>query len=75
MSRLAGARPRRLPYLRTESTARAVSSWRSDMKLLNRRLLALTLLSSGTLFATGCSTAEAIITTIRLALNIVDVWV
>ena len=45
------------------------------MKAWHRRLIVLTVLSSGTLLATGCSVADAIIATIQLALQIANIWV
>jgi hypothetical protein len=36
--------------------------------------MALTMLASGTLLATSCTVADAILETIRLALGIADVW-
>lgn len=44
--------------------------------LRNRsRWMTLVLASSGFLMASSCSVADAVIETIRLAFNIVDVWV
>ena len=47
----------------------------TPMKLVNRRLIALTALASGTLLASSCAVSDAVIQTIRLAFGIVDVWV
>ena len=45
------------------------------MKSTRRRLIALTVLAGGSLFAGGCGIAEQVINTILYAFNIVDVWV
>lgn len=45
------------------------------MTSTRRRLIALTVLAGGTLFASSCNLTEQIINTITLALRIVEVWV
>ncbi len=48
----------------------------AQMKRRRRRLIALSVLSSGTLLASSCSgVADQIIATLRLAFGIADIWV
>lgn len=45
------------------------------MSSTHRRMLVLATLATGLTLATGCSVTQAVLDTIRFALNIVNVWV
>ena len=45
------------------------------MRFRQRRIAGLIVLSSGALLASGCSVTDQILSTIRFAFGIVDIWV
>ena len=45
------------------------------MNRINKRWVALAVLASGMTFASSCSIAEAVISTIAYAFRIADIWV